>query len=194
VLPKRNTLSKHSVNKKIKKPIGHFLMFVIIILLVTIIFITVGWAANKLLEEEKLLTLDDKKRRLKTVEDKLMELQLRKEEIKRKERQVLLFSRLFVACVLLFANYLYMKHYKIPFDLKRSSNEMLRFNSFVLLGYSFIAFMEHLQNLWIRSKHSSPPSSKNSVSIPTTTTKNWWLKEPILSWKSASKKNAEQPS
>jgi hypothetical protein len=143
VLPKRNTLSKHSVNKKIKKPIGHFLMFVIIILLVTIIFITVGWAANKLLEEEKLLTLDDKKRRLKTVEDKLMELQLRKEEIKRKERQVLLFSRLFVACVLLFANYLYMKHYKIPFDLKRSSNEMLRFNSFVLLGYSFIAFISY---------------------------------------------------
>lgn len=118
-------------------------MFVIIILLVTIIFITVGWAANKLLEEEKLLTLDDKKRRLKTVEDKLMELQLRKEEIKRKERQVLLFSRLFVACVLLFANYLYMKHYKIPFDLKRSSNEMLRFNSFVLLGYSFIAFISY---------------------------------------------------
>ena len=118
-------------------------MFVIIILLVAVIFLTVGWAANKVLDEDKPLTLEAKKRRLKMVENKLMELQLRKEEIKRKERQILLFSRLFVALVLIFANYLYMKHYKIPFDVKRSSNELVRFNSFILLGYSFLAFITY---------------------------------------------------
>lgn len=131
------------MDKKIKKPIGHFFMFVIIIFLILVIFITVGWAANQLLVEEKPLTLDDKKRRLKTVEDKIMELQQKKEAIRKKERQILLLSRLFIALVLLLANYLYMKHYKLPFDIKRSGNEMLRFNSLVLLGYSFIAFVSY---------------------------------------------------
>jgi hypothetical protein len=36
-----------------------------------------------------------------------------------------------------------MKHYKIPFNLKKSSNEMLRFNSIVVLVYSFIAFVSY---------------------------------------------------
>lgn len=131
------------MNKKIKRPIGHFLMFVIIIFLIAIIFITVGWAANKLLYEDKPLTLEDKKKRLKTVEDKLLALQKRKEEIKKKEQQILLVSRLFIALALVFANYLYMKHYKIPFNLKKSSNEILRFNSVILLAYSFIAFVSY---------------------------------------------------
>ncbi|PBQ34588.1 hypothetical protein CNR22_23355 [Sphingobacteriaceae bacterium] len=131
------------MDKRIKKPIGHFFMFVIIIFLIAIIFITVGWAANKLLDNDKPLTLDDKKKRLKTVEDKIMELQAKKEEMKRKERQILLVSRFFIALTLLLANYFYMQHYKLPFDLKRSSNEMLRFNSMVLLVYSFIAFVSY---------------------------------------------------
>lgn len=132
-----------TLSKKIKKTIGHFLMFVIIIILITIIFITVGWAANKLLDEDKPLTLEDKKKRLKAIEDKLMELQTKKEIIKRKEKQILLLSRLFIALALLFANYLYMKHYKLAFDIKKSSNEMLRFNSLILLAYSFIAFISY---------------------------------------------------
>ena len=131
------------MNKTIKKSVGHFLMFVILIFLISIIFITVGWAANKLLEEDKPLTLEDKKKRLKAIEDKLMDLQRRKEEIRSKERNMLLVSRLFVALVLIYANYLYMKHYKLPFDLKKSSNEILRFNSIVVLGYSFIAFVSY---------------------------------------------------
>jgi hypothetical protein len=131
------------MNKKIKKPAGHFLMFLILIIAISIIFITAGWAANKLLEEDKPLTLEDKKKRLKSVEDKLMELQKRKEEIRSKERNMLLVSRLFIALVLVFANYLYMKHYKVPFDIKKSSNEILRFNSLVLLGYSFVAFISY---------------------------------------------------
>lgn len=131
------------MNKKIKRPIGHFLMFVIIIFLIAIIFITVGWAANKLLYEDKPLTLDDKKKRLKTVEEKLMDLQRKKEAIRRKERQILLVSRLFVAFGLLLANYFYMKYYKLPFSFKKSSNEILRFNSLLLLAYSFIAFISY---------------------------------------------------
>ena len=131
------------LNKKIRKSFGHFIMFIILIILISIIFITVGWAANKLLEEDKPLTLEDKKRRLKAVEDKLMELQRKKEEIRSKERKMLLVSRLFIALALLYANYFYMKHYKLPFDLKKSSNEMLRFNSIVVLAYSFIAFVSY---------------------------------------------------
>lgn len=131
------------MDRRIKRPIGHFFMFVIIIFLIAIIFITVGWAANKLLDNDKPLTLDDKKRRLKAVEDKIMELQTKKEVIKSKERQILLVSRLFIALILLLANYLYMKHYKLPFDLKRSSNEMLRFNSLIVLVYSFGAFISY---------------------------------------------------
>ena len=131
------------MDKKIKKPIGHFFMFVIIIFLILVIFITVGWAANKLLDHDKPLTLDDKRRRLKTVEDKILDLQQKKESIRRKESQILLLSRLFIALLLVFANYLYMKHYHLPFDIKRSGNEMLRFNSLVLLGYSFIAFVSY---------------------------------------------------
>lgn len=131
------------MDKRIKKPIGHFFMFVIIIFLIAIIFITVGWAANKLLENDKPLTLGDKKKRLKTVEDKIMELQRKKEEMKSKERQILLVSRLCIALALLLANYLYMKHYKLSFDIKRSLNDMLRFNSLILLAYSFIAFVSY---------------------------------------------------
>jgi len=132
-----------TIQKKIKKPLGHFLMIIIIIVLIAVIFITVGWAANKLLEEDKPLTLDDKKKRLKFVEDKLMTLQAKKEEIKRNERRILLFSRIFLAACLLLANYFYMKHYKIPFDIKKGSNELLKFNSIVVLVYSFIAFVTY---------------------------------------------------
>lgn len=134
---------RYSVAKTIKKAAGHFFMFVIIIFLITVIFITVGWAAKQLLDEEKPLTLDDKKKRLKTVEDKIMDMQGKKEQIRNKEQQILLLSRLFIALALLFANYLYMKHYKLPFDIKRSSNEVLRFNSLLLLVYSFIAFVSY---------------------------------------------------
>ena len=136
-------LSSILMNKKLKKSLGHFLMFVLLIFFIAIIFITVGWAANKLLKEDKPLNLDDKKRRLKEVEDKIMELQARKEEIRSKERRMLLISRLFIAICLILANYIYMKHYKIPFNLKKSSNEMLRFNSIVVLVYSFIAFVSY---------------------------------------------------
>ena len=118
-------------------------MFVIIIFLIAVIFITVGWAANKLLDNDKPLTLDDKKKRLKTVEDKIMELQKKKEEMKRKERQILLVSCLCIALTLLLANYLYMKHYKLAFDIKKSLNKMLRFNSLILLVYSFTAFVSY---------------------------------------------------
>lgn len=118
-------------------------MFVIIIFLIAVIFITVGWAANKLIDNDKPLTLDDKKKRLKFVEDKIMELQGKKEEMKRKEKQILLVSRLCIALTLLLANYLYMKHYKVAFDFKKSSNEMLRFNSMLLLIYSFVAFVSY---------------------------------------------------
>lgn len=131
------------MDKRIKKPIGHFFMFVIIIFLIAVIFITVGWAANKLIDNDKPLTLDDKKKRLKFVEDKIMELQGKKEEMKRKEKQILLVSRLCIALTLLLANYLYMKHYKVAFDFKKSSNEMLRFNSMLLLIYSFVAFVSY---------------------------------------------------
>jgi len=131
------------MDKRIKKPIGHFFMFVIIIFLIAVIFITVGWAANKLLDNDKPLTLDDKKKRLKTVEDKIMELQKKKEEMKRKERQILLVSCLCIALTLLLANYLYMKHYKLAFDIKKSLNKMLRFNSLILLVYSFTAFVSY---------------------------------------------------
>jgi hypothetical protein len=118
-------------------------MFVLLIFFITIIFLTVGWAANKLLKEDKPLTLDDKKKRLKAIEDKLMDLQRRKEEIRSKERQMLLLSRLFIAMMLILANYIYMKHYRLPFNFKKSSNEMLRFNSMLLLCYSFIAFISY---------------------------------------------------
>jgi len=118
-------------------------MFVIIIFLIAVIFITVGWAANKLLDDDKPLTLEDKKKRLKTIEDKIMDLQRKKEEMKRKERQILLISRLCIALTLILANYLYMKHYKIAFDIRRSLNDMLRFNSLILLAYSFIAFVSY---------------------------------------------------
>ncbi len=131
------------MNKKIKKPIGHFLMFVIMIFLIAIIFITVGWAASKLLYEDKPLTLDDKRKRLKTVEEKLLSLQKRKEEIRKKEQQLLLVSRLFIAIALIFGNYLYLTHFKIPINFKKSSNEILRFNSLLLLAYSFIAFISY---------------------------------------------------
>jgi hypothetical protein len=118
-------------------------MFVLLIFFISVIFITVGWAANKLLVEDRPLTLDDKKKRLKAIEDKLMDLQRRKEEIRLKEKQMLLLSRLFIALLLIVANIIYMKHYKIPFDLKKSSNEMLRFNSVLLLCYSFMAFISY---------------------------------------------------
>jgi len=118
-------------------------MFTIIVFLVVVIFLTVGWAARKLLDDEKPLTLPDKKKRLKSVEDKIMELQGKKEEIKSKERQIFLVSRLFVALMLVLTNYIYMKYYKIPFDLKKSLSEMLRFNSMVLLAYSFMAFVSY---------------------------------------------------
>ena len=131
------------MDKRIKKPIGHFFMFVIIILLIAVIFITVGWAANKLLDDDKPLTLEDKKKRLKTIENKIMDLQRKKEEMKRKERQILLVSRLCIALTLILANYLYMKHYRLPLDIKKSLNEMLRFNSLILLVYSFIAFVSY---------------------------------------------------
>lgn len=131
------------MNKKLKKSFGHFLMFVIIIITITIIFITVGWAANKLLREEKPLTLTDKKKRLKLVEKKIMDLQSKKEEIRARENRILLVSRLFIAIGLLLANYYYMKQYKIPFDLKKSSNELLRFNSVLVLVYSFVAFVSY---------------------------------------------------
>ncbi|MCC6370069.1 MAG: hypothetical protein IT236_03585 [Bacteroidia bacterium] len=131
------------MNKKLKKSFGHFLMFILLIFFICIIFITVGWAANKLLSQERPLTLDDKKKRLKTIEEKLMELQRKKEEIKSTEKRMLLISRLIVALALILANYLYMKHYKIPFNLKKSSNEILRFNSIIVLGYSFIAFVTY---------------------------------------------------
>ena len=131
------------MDKRIRKPIGHFFMFVIIIFLIAVIFITVGWAANKLLDDDKPLTLEDKKKRLKTIEDKIMDLQRKKEEMKRKERQILLISRLCIALTLILANYLYMKHYKIAFDIRRSLNDMLRFNSLILLAYSFIAFVSY---------------------------------------------------
>lgn len=131
------------MDKRIKKPIGHFFMFVIIIFLIAVIFITVGWAANKLLDNDKPLTLDDKKKRLKNVEDKIMELQKKKEMMKSKERQILLVSRLCIALALLLANYLYMKHYKLPFDIKKSLTDMLRFNSLIVLAYSFIAFVSY---------------------------------------------------
>lgn len=132
-----------TIQKKIKKPLGHFLMIVIIIVLITVIFVTVGWAAGKLLDEDKPKTLDDKKKRLKYVEEKLMSLQAKKEEIKNNERKILLFARLFIAVCLLLANYFYMKHYKIPFDFKKGSNEMVKFNSIIVLIYSFIAFVSY---------------------------------------------------
>lgn len=132
-----------AIRKKIKKPLGHFFMIIIIIMLIAIIFITVGWASGKLLDEEKYDNLADKKRRLKYIDEKILDLQTRKNEIKRNERRILLFSRLFIAACLLIINYLYMKHYKIPFDLKKGSNEMLRFNSVVVLVYSFIAFVSY---------------------------------------------------
>lgn len=118
-------------------------MFVIIIFLILVIFITVGWAAKKLLDQDKPQTLDDKKKRLKEVEKKIMELQARKEEMKKKEYGILLVSRLFIALGLLLANYLYMKHYKLPFDFKKSSNEIMRFNSLVVLVYSFVAYVSY---------------------------------------------------
>lgn len=132
-----------TILKKLRKPLGHFLMIIIIIVLITIIFITVGWASGKLLDEEKYDDLAAKKRRLKYVDEKLLDLQARKNEIKRNERRILLFSRLFIAVCLLIINYLYMKHYKIPFDIKKGSNEMLKFNSIVVLAYSFIAFVTY---------------------------------------------------
>lgn len=118
-------------------------MFTIIVFLIVIIFLTVGWAARKLLDDDKPLTLPDKKKRLKSVEDKIMELQKKKEEMKSKERLIFLVSRLFVALMLVLTNYIYMKVYKIPFDLKKSLSEMLRFNSMVLLAYSFMAFVSY---------------------------------------------------
>lgn len=132
-----------NMNKKLKKSFGHFLMFVIIIITIAVIFITVGWAANKLLREEKPLTLSDKKKRLKLVEKKILELQAKKEEIRARENRILLVSRLFIAMGLLLANYYFMKHYKIAFDLKKSSNELLRFNSVLVLVYSFVAFVSY---------------------------------------------------
>ena len=36
-----------------------------------------------------------------------------------------------------------MKYYKLPFSFKKSSNEILRFNSLLLLAYSFIAFISY---------------------------------------------------
>lgn len=118
-------------------------MFAIIVLLVVLIFVTVGWVARKLLDEDKPLTLEDKKKRLKSIENKIMELQGRKEEIKSKERFIFLISRLFIALMLVLTNYVYMKYYKIPFDVKKSLNEMLRFNSMILLAYSFVAFVTY---------------------------------------------------
>lgn len=118
-------------------------MIIIIIVLIALIFLTVGWAAGKLLDENKAFNIDEKRNRLKFVEDKIMQLQARKEEIKRNERRILLFSRLFIAVCLLLANYFYMKHYKIPFDIKKGSNEMLKFNSIVVLVYSFVAFVSY---------------------------------------------------
>ena len=131
------------VLKKIKKPLGHFLMIIIIIVLISVIFITVGWASGHLLDEEKPIDLNTKKKRLKYVEDKIMSLQAKKDEIKRNERRIMLFSRLFIASCLIIANVIYMKHYKIPFDIKKGSNEMLKFNSIVVLAYSFIAFVSY---------------------------------------------------
>jgi len=118
-------------------------MFILIIFFIAIIFITVGWAANKLLLQDKPLNLDDKKKRLKAVEDKIMDLQAKKEEIRYRERRILLVSRLLIAVSLLLANYFYMKHYHLPFNIKKSSNEMLRFNSVLLLIYSFVAFVTY---------------------------------------------------
>lgn len=132
-----------TVNKTIKKSLGHFLMFILIIFFIAVIFLTVGWAANKLLHANKPLDLSDKKRRLKEVEDKIMDLQSKKEEIRYRERRILLVSRMLIALGLVLANYIYMKHYHIPFNLKKSSNEMLRFNSIVLLAYSFVAFISY---------------------------------------------------
>lgn len=122
---------------------GHFFMFVIIIFLIAVIFITVGWAATKLIDNDKPLTLGDKKKRLKRVEDRIMELQMQKEEMKRKERRIFLVSRLCIALTLLLVNYVYMKHYKLPYDIKRSGSEILRLNSMILLVYSFIAFVSY---------------------------------------------------
>ena len=132
-----------NMNKKIKRPIGHLLMFILLILFIAVIFLTVGWAAIKLLREDKPRDLGEKKKRLKDVEDKIMELQAKKEEIRLTEKRILLVTRLLIAIGLLLANYLYMKHYKLPFSIKKSSNEMLRFNSVILLIYSFIAFLTY---------------------------------------------------
>ena len=132
-----------NMNKKIKRPIGHLLMFIILILFIAVIFLTVGWAANKLLREDQPRDLGEKKKRLKEVEDKIMDLQAKKEEIRLTEKRILLLTRLLIALGLLLANYFYMKYYKLPFSIKKSSNEMLRFNSVVLLIYSFIAFVTY---------------------------------------------------
>lgn len=131
------------MDKRIKKPLGHFFMFTIIVLLIVVIFLTVGWAARKLLDEDKPLTLEDKKKRLKWIETKIMQLHGKKEEIKAKERFIFLVSRLLVAMMLVLTNYIYMKYYKIPFDVKKSLSELLRVNSMILLAYSFVAFITY---------------------------------------------------
>lgn len=117
-------------------------VIILIVLVMVLAVLTLGWFYKKQKEEqakEKAL----KEKRLAEVEILIKELQAHKEKIEKKERKILLWSRIGIGVIFLLINYMYKYYMVFQFDFENDIGKFLNLNAAILSAYSFLAYISY---------------------------------------------------
>lgn len=131
--------------KKNKEEHNKMILTLIVVLVIIFVILTLGAFVST--DEEKKIKLEDeqvrKRNRLKVVQKRINELLPKREELNRKEKRFFLWSRIVIATILVFFNFLYWKFViqndEVFFDL----GEQLNFIGAITILYSFAAFISY---------------------------------------------------
>lgn len=119
---------------------------ILIVLVLALIILTLGWLAKNwkyVIEsnEENFEgdSLAEKQAKLLRIEKQIIELQLHKETIEKRERNFFIASRSLIGIALIAFNVFYLIYYNKPFKL----DTQLSINAAIILVYSFFAFITY---------------------------------------------------
>jgi hypothetical protein len=126
------------MNDKSKKFWKNVLITIVVIAIIILTILSLGLIFRKEKKEDiQIKEVDENQKRLEEIECRIAEIELRKKATEKTKKRIFLFARIGISLIILIINYLYIFIYKKHFTL----SYLLNFNYFILLSYSFIAFI-----------------------------------------------------
>ena len=101
-------------------------------------------------EEEERIKKLEKEKQLNALKEELEKLNKRKSELEiqfekiiKQEKKVLFVARLLIGVGLVVTDYFYYRYYNTNFVFDKVISDLLKLNSALVAGYSFVAFITH---------------------------------------------------